>query len=141
MRLGLALAGLVAIALAALGGRWWLGRRVRSNEGGDAGDLLVRYGLSDGKAAILYLWGARCVPCVTLQEPALARVEAAVEVEVRKVEAVADGDLTRRFSILTVPSTVVIGVDRRIRAVNLGYADDTKLLEQLTGPAELTLVR
>lgn len=106
-------------------------RRVGSHQDQPAGDLMARYGLAAGQPAILYLWGDRCVQCVALQEPALDRIAQGQPIQLRKLRAAAEPELTRRFNILTVPSTVVIGADQRVRAVNVGFTDDQVLMEQL----------
>ncbi len=94
-------------------------------------DLASQYDLPAGEPGILYFSGDRCVQCVALQEPALARLAKVKPVNVRKLVAVTEPELTRRFNILTVPSTVVIGADHRVRGVNVGFADEKTLLQQL----------
>lgn len=106
-------------------------RRVAAHQDQPAGDLVTRYELAAGQPAILYLWGDRCVQCVALQEPALDRLVERQPIQLRKLRAVTEPELTRRFNILTVPSTVVIGADHRVRAVNIGFTDDQVLMEQL----------
>lgn len=107
-------------------------RRVRSHVARPADDLVSRFELPRGEPAILYLSGERCVQCVALQEPALKRLAEWREVAVRKIDAASASDLVRRFNILTVPSTVVIGADQQIRGVNVGFADEETLRRQLT---------
>ncbi len=41
----------------------------------------------------------------------------------RKVHPLEAPEVVRRFNILTVPSTVVVDGERRVRAVNFGFAD------------------
>ncbi|MDQ6692032.1 MAG: thioredoxin family protein [Candidatus Dormibacteraeota bacterium] len=85
-------------------------------------------GTSAGGPHILYFTTEQCSACRLLQEPALAQVEATV----RKVDAIAEAELARRYSILTVPSTVVIGADGRASSVNYGFASAAKLRRQLS---------
>lgn len=119
---------IVAVACAA---RALYLRRLAGHRTAPAIDLLARYDLPAGEPGILYFSGERCVQCVALQEPALRRLELAHAVNIRKLDAVGEREITRRFNILTVPATVVIGPDQRIRSVNVGFTDEKTLLQQL----------
>lgn len=131
VRLGVAaLLGGVIVA-AACGARALYFRRLAGHAEAPADDLLARYDLPAGEPGILYFAGERCVQCVALQEPALKRLASVHPVNIRKLDAVGEPDITRRFNILTVPATVVIGADQRIRSVNVGFADERTLLQQL----------
>lgn len=132
IRLAMA-AGLAAIIIAAsLAARAFYRRRLAAHRDEPAADLAARYELPAGQSAILYLWGDRCVQCVALQEPAIDRLSATHPVQVRKLRAVTETELTSRFNILTVPSTVVIGPDHRVRGVNIGFTDEQTLGKQLS---------
>lgn len=131
LRLGVAAALVALILAAAFGGRELLRRSLARRRGEPADDIIERYGLPAGRPSILYFWGERCVQCVQLQEPALRRLSEERGVFVRKVRAADDPELLRRFRILTVPSTVVIGPERRVRSVNLGFVDAEALAQQL----------
>jgi hypothetical protein len=85
-------------------------------------------GTSSGEPYILYFTTAECSICKTHQEPALRKLDATV----RKVDAIAEAELARRYSIFTVPSTVVVRRDGSAADVNYGYADADKLRRQLT---------
>ena len=76
---------------------------------------------------VLYFTTEQCSTCRTHQEPALRRLD----VVVRRVDAIAEGELARRYSIFTVPSTVVIRGDGSTAEVNYGYAPVEKLRRQL----------
>ena len=84
-------------------------------------------GTSAGEPYILYFTTQGCSICKTHQEPALRRLDARVE----RVDAIAEADLARRYSIFTVPSTVVIRPDGTTAEVNYGYAPADKLRRQL----------
>lgn len=76
---------------------------------------------------ILYFTTDNCSTCRLRQEPALAQLDAPI----RKVDAIAERELARRFAIYTVPSTVVIGADGLPANVNYGFAGTAKLRRQL----------
>lgn len=77
---------------------------------------------------ILYFTGENCTLCRTHQEPALRRLPG---VRVERVDAVADRDLSRRFSVYTIPTTVVISAAGEPLHVNYGYAPADRLRRQL----------
>jgi thioredoxin-like negative regulator of GroEL len=76
---------------------------------------------------------ADCIPCKTVQKPALDELRGRFsgQVQVREVDATIDPALAKRFGILTVPSTVVIGAQGAIVAVNQGPVGWEKLAGQL----------
>jgi hypothetical protein len=47
------------------------------------------------------------------------------------VDAPDEPELTQRYQVLTVPTTVVLDAMGRARAVNYGFANSAKLLEQV----------
>src|SRR5260370_3053967 len=79
---------------------------------------------------ILYFTGEGCTVCRTHQEPALAKLAA---VRIDKVDAVADRTLAHRFTLDTLPTTVVMSREGHALHVNYGYATAPKLERQ---PAE-----
>jgi len=82
---------------------------------------------------ILAFSSASCSPCHTLQAPALERVRAAcgAQVAVVTIDAPSSPELTSRYAVLTVPTTVVLDATGRARAVNYGFANERKLLAQV----------
>jgi hypothetical protein len=128
----LVVAGVASYALL----RLWQRRRVQKL----ASDALalppdVDARLAPGRAAVLAFSTRSCAECRTRQAPALARLRSAVgdSVAVVSLDALDHPDLVERLGILTVPSTVVLSESRQVRHLNLGYASDTRLAEQLAG--------
>lgn len=74
-----------------------------------------------------------CTQCHRMQAPALHRVMEARRgiVSVEEIDAPSFPELTSRYHILTVPSSVVLGADGHAHAVNYGFAPASKLLEQV----------
>jgi len=108
-----------AVGLTAVAARltaWHARRRAVGDVGTPAGEPYILYFTTDG-----------CSTCRLLQEPALKNVVGTV----RKVDAIADRELADRYSIFTVPSTVVVGADGSTRHVNYGFANAEKLTRQL----------
>jgi len=74
-----------------------------------------------------------CRQCHTLQQPALERLlkQSGDRIKVVDVDAVTQHDLTERYKVLTVPTTVVLDTEGNAHAVNYGFANTQKLQEQV----------
>ena len=85
------------------------------------------------KVRILAFSTADCTQCHTLQMPALSRLLAkhAEYVDVVHVDAANSPELTSRYHVLTVPSTVVLNPLGEVSAVNYGFANTSKLEQQV----------
>jgi hypothetical protein len=86
-----------------------------------------------GRPAVIAFSTPSCAECRTRQAPALSRLAAAVgdQVTVRSLSALEHPDLVQRIGILTVPATVVLDAAGTVRHLNLGYASDARLRQQL----------
>jgi hypothetical protein len=82
---------------------------------------------------ILAFSSADCRQCHELQIPALQRVLEArgTKVSVAEVDAPNSPELTQRFRVLTLPSTVIMDSAGRAHAINYGFANTQRLLEQV----------
>lgn len=89
---------------------------------------------SDGaNIRILAFSSEDCSPCHTLQRPALDRLlgERAGRVSVVDIDAPSSPELTKRYAVLTVPTTVVLDATGKAHAINYGFAPLGKLLDQV----------
>jgi thiol-disulfide isomerase/thioredoxin len=89
--------------------------------------------LQPGIPAILYFTTPDCVPCKTVQRPALARLQAqmAAAVQVIEVDASSHPDLANYWGVLSVPTTFIIDSSGEPRSVNHGVASADKLQAQI----------
>jgi hypothetical protein len=73
-----------------------------------------------------------------LQEPALQRLleKRGELVSVEHIDAPGEPELTRRYQVLTVPTTVVLDATGKATAVNYGFANLQRLLEQVDAVLE-----
>lgn len=85
------------------------------------------------KIRILAFSSATCSQCHTLQQPALLKLQemCGIQIEVQEIDAPTSPELTGRYHILTLPSTVLLNTDGEAHAINYGFASTQKLLEQL----------
>jgi thioredoxin-like negative regulator of GroEL len=97
----------------------------------DSGDADANASLS--LVRILAFSSADCRQCHELQIPALQRVLEArgTKVSVAEVDAPNSPELTQRFRVLTLPSTVIMDAAGRARAINYGFANTQRLLDQV----------
>ena len=74
-----------------------------------------------------------CRQCHEMQIPALQRLLDArgSKVSVAEVDAPNSPELTQRYRILTLPSTVIMDAAGRAHAVNYGFANTERLLDQV----------
>lgn len=137
LRLGVALALLgLTVALVAIARGLFQARTHRT-----VAALNQRRVQTSGPARILYFTSERCVQCKTRQEPALQTLlaDAPAPVALEQFDAARDREAASTYRILTAPSTVVIGSDGRVAAINHGFAPAERLAAQLgwTSPAEV----
>ena len=88
-----------------------------------------------GKPVILYFTTPECVPCRTIQRPALARLQQQLgdRLQVVEVDAQERPDLASQWGVLSVPTTFIIDARGQVRQVNHGAARVEKLEKQLEG--------
>ncbi len=74
-----------------------------------------------------------CSQCHQLQAPALQSVVTArgEKISVVEIDAPNEPELTERYRVLTVPTTVVVDATGRAHAINYGFANAEKLLAQV----------
>lgn len=91
-----------------------------------------------GVPAILYFTTQDCVPCKTMQRPALARLQAGLgdSLQVIEVDAAAQPELADYWGVLSVPTTFIIDEYGQARRVNHGVASADKLQAQIDAVKE-----
>ena len=121
----------------------WSGRRfveVQRRRALAAAPLVVSTGSDEvdvhsnlSPVRILAFSSADCHQCHQLQAPALQRVQEARgrDVSVLEVDAPSSPELTQRYRVLTLPTTVVLDASGYAHAVNYGFANTQRLLEQV----------
>ncbi len=125
----------VALGLVLFGvGLYWAWNRWRILRLRHPGNVLP--GLEDlrpGIPAILYFTTPDCIPCRTLQAPALQALlnEYNAHLQVIEVNAAASPKIADYWGVLSVPTTFLIDPLGQPRRVNNGVASGEKLREQL----------
>ena len=90
-------------------------------------------GSNTSTVRILAFSSVDCKQCHQLQQPALRRVEEMHRGNVSVVEVDADTspELVRMYHVLTVPTTVILDASGFAHAINYGFANTRRLLEQV----------
>ncbi|WP_052889761.1 thioredoxin family protein [Thermogemmatispora carboxidivorans] len=98
-----------------------------------AADRRNEAGAASGPVRILLFSSAECQQCHRLQKPALRQVQAARGelVSVIEVDAPTEPQLTARYRVLTLPTTVVLDGQGKAQAINYGFAPAGRLLAQI----------
>lgn len=131
IRLAILALALVLIAVLVWGGRLFVARQKRLALAAGPDENI--FASAEGKVRVLAFSSADCTQCHTLQQPALRRLQAlrGNEIDVVEIDAPGSPDLTRRYRILTVPSTVVLNAAGEAHAINYGFANLHKLQQQI----------
>jgi thioredoxin 1 len=87
----------------------------------------------EGVPAILYFTTPDCLPCKTVQSPAIETLQAQFgeRLQIIKVDASERIDLADAWGVLSVPTTFIIDAQGQPRHVNNSVASAAKLRQQL----------
>ena len=85
------------------------------------------------KPVIVYFTTPDCVPCKTVQRPALDKVRTLLgeKLQVIEIDASERPDLAKRWGVMSVPTTFLLDASGEARYVNHGVARAEKLMEQI----------
>jgi len=85
------------------------------------------------KPVIVYFTTPDCVPCKTIQRPALDKLKNLLgeKLQVIEIDASERPDLAKRWGVMSVPTTFLLDVRGEARYVNNGVARVEKLMEQV----------
>lgn len=138
LRLGIFVVVALLLCFISLSGRVFVERRrgqalMAAPMASGAGDGIEGTETRPSRVRILAFGSDDCRQCHTLQAPALKRLLDARENDVAVVDVDAPNapELTQRYQVMTVPTTVVLDAAGHARAVNYGFASTQRLLEQV----------
>lgn len=85
------------------------------------------------KPVIVYFTTPDCVPCKTVQRPALNQISKLLgeKLQVVEIDATEQPDLAKKWGVMSVPTTFLLDARGEARYVNNGVARVEKLMEQL----------
>jgi thioredoxin-like negative regulator of GroEL len=136
IRIGILVCVSLLIWAVVLTGRRYVERQRRHALGASPPNALPENNIlasSPAQVRILAFSSDDCSQCHTLQAPALMRVKESFgdKVAVIEVDAPRQPELTERYRVLTVPTTVVIDAMGQAHAVNYGFANTQRLRKQV----------
>lgn len=85
------------------------------------------------KPVIVYFTTPDCVPCKTIQRPALDKIKTLLgeKLQVIEIDASEQPDLAKKWGVMSVPTTFLLDTRGEARYVNNGVARVEKLMEQV----------
>ena len=85
------------------------------------------------KPVIVYFTTPDCLPCKTVQRPAIDRVRSLLgeKLQVIEIDAYERPDLAKDWGVMSVPTTFLLDARGEARYVNNGVARAQKLMEQI----------
>jgi thiol-disulfide isomerase/thioredoxin len=125
-RLGLA-ASIIALGVFAY---WLINQRLLLRARNQVFTLLSKL---PERPVLVYFTTPDCVPCRTVQRPAIHQVAKVLgeSLEVIEINAYEQPDLAKTWGVMSVPTTFVLDARGEARYVNNGVARAEKLLEQI----------
>ena len=119
--------GIIALGLSIY---WLVNRYLLARAGNNINNLLDPL---PNKPVIVYFTTPDCVPCKTIQRPALDQLTSTLgdKLQVIEIDATERPDLAKTWGVMSVPTTFLLNASGEARYVNNGVARAEKLLEQL----------
>lgn len=99
-----------------------------------ASNLLADLGpIHPGAFLLVYFTTPTCVPCKTVQRPAIQKISDMLgnTLQVLEIDATQQPDLASRWGVLSVPTTFLINPHGQVRHVNHGVTRAEQLLLQI----------
>ncbi len=89
--------------------------------------------LKAGRPAILYFTTPTCIPCRTVQKPALIKLQAELGagIQVIEIDSLEQPEVADRWGVFSAPTTFILDRDHRPQKVNRGVASAETLKKQL----------
>lgn len=109
---------------------WFINQRLLIRAGNNIADLISPL---PNKPVIVYFTTPDCVPCKTIQRPALDKLTSTYgdKLQVLEIDATERPDLAKTWGVMSVPTTFLLNARGEARYVNNGVARAEKLMEQL----------
>ena len=123
---------IIAIGIIGLGAAayWFVNQRLLARA---KNNLFTLFKKLPNKPVIVYFTTPDCVPCKTVQRPALDQVRSLLgeKLQVIEIDASERPDLAQRWGVMSVPTTFLLDARGEARYVNNGVARVEKLMEQV----------
>jgi thiol-disulfide isomerase/thioredoxin len=126
LRFGLAVVIIIASALS----YWLINQRMLMRA---RNNVFTLFNTLPNKPVIVYFTTPDCVPCKTVQRPAINHVSKLLGegLQVIEVDATERPDLAKTWGVMSVPTTFLLDARGQARYVNNGVTRAEKLMEQI----------
>ena len=120
----------VGIIVAGLGAYWLINQRLLLRARNHVFTLFQNL---PRKPVLVYFTTPDCVPCRTVQRPAIDQIRGMLgeKLEVVEIDAYEQPDLVQKWGVVSVPTTFLLDARGEARYVNNGVARVQKLMEQI----------
>jgi thioredoxin 1 len=121
------------IAIAVIGGVALVLRLQRGGQRELVGNVVEPSASRSRLPSILYFTGETCTICRTAQRPALRALADDIDpgIEIREIDIAVEPDLARRYRVMSLPTTIVLGPAGEVTEINVGFASGEVLRRQL----------
>jgi hypothetical protein len=92
--------------------------------------------------SVLFFSSTTCAICHTAQRPALDALmeRSSTPVSVREIDVAVEPDVARSYKVMSLPTTIVLGADGDVAAINVGFASADTIATQLARTRALVSV-
>jgi thiol-disulfide isomerase/thioredoxin len=86
-----------------------------------------------GAYVLVYFTTPNCVPCKTIQRPAIQQISQHLgsALQVMEIDATQKPEIASRWGVLSVPTTFIIDPHGKVRHINHGVTRAEQLLKQI----------
>ena len=123
---------ILAIGIIGLGAAayWFVNHRLLARA---KNNIFTLFKTLPNKPVIVYFTTPDCVPCKTIQRPALDQIRSLLgeKLQVIEIDASERPDLAQRWGVMSVPTTFLLDARGEARYVNNGVARVEKLMQQV----------
>ena len=123
---------ILAIGIIVLGAAayWFVNHRLLARA---KNNIFTLFKTLPNKPVIVYFTTPDCIPCKTVQRPALDKIKTLLgeNLQVIEIDASERPDLAQRWGVMSVPTTFLLDSRGEARYVNNGVARVEKLMEQV----------
>lgn len=86
-----------------------------------------------GAFVLVYFTTPNCVPCKTVQRPAIQQISQRLgsALQVMEIDATQKPEIASRWGVLSVPTTFIIDPHGKVRHINHGVTRAEQLLKQI----------
>ena len=96
-------------------------------------NVFTLFNILPNKPVIVYFTTPDCIPCKTVQRPAIYQVSRLLgeDLQIVEIDATERPELAKTWGVMSVPTTFLLDARGQARYVNNGVTRAEKLMEQL----------